>query len=92
MKRFESDLKKLLSTYDCELINYQYFKKIFGNIVLKIRCLEHDLNFVTDRGEISCNGVLLCTYEYIKKENKTTPQKLLEQIELKLVEIQKNNK
>ncbi len=92
MKQFELNLKKLLSTYNCKLISYQYFKKIFGNIVLKIRCIENELNFVTDRGEIFCNGVLLCTYEYIKKENKTTPQKLLEQIELKLVEIQKNNK
>ena len=67
MKQFEFNLKKLLSTYNCELISYQYFKKIFGNIVLKIRCLENELNFITDRGEISCNGVLLCTYEYIKK-------------------------
>ncbi len=90
MKQFELNLTKLLSTYNCELISYQYFKKIFGNIVLKIRCLENELNFVTDRGEISCNGVLLCTHEYIKKENKTTPEKLLEQIELKLVEILKN--
>ena len=90
MKQFELNITKLLSTYNCELISYQYFKKIFGNIVLKIRCLENELNFVTDRGEISCNGVLLCTHEYIKKENKTTPEKLLEQIELKLVEILKN--
>lgn len=90
MKQFELNLTKLLSTYNCELISYQYFKKIFGNIVLKIRCQENELNFVTDRGEISCNGVLLCTHEYIKKENKTTPEKLLEQIELKLVEILKN--
>ena len=45
---------------------------------------EKELNFVTDRGEIYCNSELLWDYEYLRKENKTTPQKLLEIIEFKL--------
>ena len=58
-------------------------------MVLSIKKEEKELNFVTDRGEVYCNGELLCDYEYLRKENKTTPQKLLEVIELKLNTIQK---
>ena len=92
MKQFELDLEKLLNKFNFELIEHQYFEKAFGNIVLKIRYQENELTFVTDRGEISCNDKLLCTHEYMKNENKTTPQKLLEQIELELVAIQKQTK
>ena len=51
---------------------------------MRIKKEGKELNFVTDRGEIYCNGELLSDYEYLRKENKTTPQKLLEVIELKL--------
>ena len=83
MKKFELQLSKLMEKYNFEVIEFNYYKQTFGNIVLKIK-KEKDLNFVTDRGEIYCNGELICDYEYLRKENKTTPQKLLEVIELKL--------
>jgi hypothetical protein len=57
---------------------------VFGNIILKIRFKEKELYFVTDRGDIYCNGELLCDYEYLRNEDKTTHQKLVELIELKL--------
>ena len=87
MNKFELELANLLRKYDCELINYEYFKKIFGNIVLEIRFKEKIHVFVSDRGEIYYNGELLCNYEYLRDENKTTPQKLLELIEVKLNSI-----
>lgn len=91
MKKFKLQLLKLMDKYSFELIEFSYYKKIFGNIVLKIKIEENELSFITDRGEIYCNSELLCDYEYLRNENKTTPQKLLELIELKL-NIIKNNK
>lgn len=88
IKEFESELGKLLKKYNCELIDFEYYHRIFGNMVLTIRFRDITLDFVTDRGEIYCNGEFLCDYEYLRRENKTTPQKLLEQIELKLKTIQ----
>jgi hypothetical protein len=73
-----------MDKYNFEVIEFNYYNRIFGNIVLRIKKGEKELNFVTDRGEIYCNSELLCDYEYLRKENKTTPQKLLEIIEFKL--------
>lgn len=88
MKKFKSQLSKLKDKYNFEVIEFNYYKRIFGNIVLRIK-KEKELNFVTDRGEIYCNGELLCDHEYFRKENKTTPEKLLELMELKLNTVQK---
>ena len=84
MKKFKLQLSKLMDKYNFEVIEFNYYKKIFGNIVLRIKKEDKELNFVTERGEIYCNSEFLCNYEYLRKENKTTPQKLLEVIELKL--------
>lgn len=84
MEKFKLQLSKLMDKYNFEVIEFNYYKQIFGNIVLKIKKEEIELNFITDRGEIYCNSELLCGYEYLRNENKTTPQKLLELIELKL--------
>ena len=88
-KNFKLELTKILDKYGCELIDFHYYKKVFGNIVLKIVLKDKELNFVTDRGEIYCNGELLCNYDYLKNENKTTSQKLIELMDLKLKLIQK---
>ena len=84
MEEFKLQLSKLMDKYNFEVKEFNYYNKIFGNIVLRIKKEDKELNFVTDRGEIYCNSELLCNYEYLRKENKTTPQKLLEVIELKL--------
>ena len=84
IEKFKLQLSKLMDKYNFEVIEFNYYNKIFGNIVLRIKKEDKELNFVTDRGEIYCNSELLCDYEYLRKENKTTPQKLLEVIELKL--------
>ena len=81
---FKSELITLLDKYGCEVIDFQYFKIIFGNIVLKIQHEGTQLNFITDRGDIYCNNKLICNCEYIRTENKSTPQKLLEIINSEL--------
>lgn len=80
MEKFKLQLLKLIDKYNFEVIEFNYYNKIFGNIVLRIKKEDKELNFVTDRGEIYCNSELLCNYEYLRKGNKTTPQKLLEVI------------
>lgn len=90
MEKFKLQLSKLMDKYNFEVIEFNYYNKIFGNIVLRIKKEGKELNFVTDRGEIYCNSELLSDYEYLRKENKTTPQKLLEVIELKLNTIKNN--
>ncbi len=85
----KKDIQTLLDKYGCELISFEYYKKIFGNIVLKIKFKEEEIEFITDRGEIVCNGKYLCNYDYLITEKKTTPQKLLELIEWKLNSLQK---
>ena len=89
MKTFELQLSKLMNKYSFEVIEFNYYKQIFGNIVLKIKKGEKELTFITDRGEIYCNSELLCDHEYLREKNKTTPQKLLEIIELEFKAIQK---
>ena len=84
MTNFELQLSKLMGKYNFEVMEFKYYEQIFGNIVLRIKKEEKEWKFVTDRGEIYCNSEYLCDYEYLRKENKTTPQKLLEIIELKL--------
>lgn len=86
IEKIKKEISNLVLKYNGELVNFEYHKKVFGNIVLEIKCNEKSLCFVTDRGEIYCNGQLLCTYDYLRNENKTTPQKLLE-----IIEIQLNN-
>ncbi len=86
MKKLKLQLSKLMDKYNFEVIEFNYYKQIFGNIVLRIKKEGKEFNFITDRGEIYCNSELLCDYEYLRNENKTTPQKL---IESKLNTIQK---
>ena len=67
MEKFKLQLSKLMDKYNFEVIEFNYYNKIFGNIVLRIKKEEKELNFVTDRGEIYCNSELLCNYEYLRK-------------------------
>lgn len=90
MRKFKVQLLELMDKYNCELVEFSYYRKVFGNIVLKIKIEEQEFCFITDRGEIYFNSELLCSYEYIRKENKTTPQKLLELLELELKQIKSN--
>lgn len=59
MEKFKLQLSKLMDKYNFELIEFSYYKKIFGNIVLKIRINEKEFYFITDRGDIYCNNKLL---------------------------------
>ena len=78
-------IKAILPT-NATVVSFDYYGKVFGNIVLKLEIGNDIHTFITDRGEIYHNGKMLCnsSYHYIEKED--TFPKLLQMIkqELKL--------
>ena len=59
---------------------------IFGNMILTLVSNgKEKLHFVTDRGEIYCNGILLSDSFYHIEGNKDTSAKLLDVIVKKLL-------
>lgn len=79
--KIRNDIERLLTKYGFELVSFQYFRKVFGNIVVLVKCNNRTLTFVTDRGEIYLDGNPLCSYDYLLTERKSTPEKLLELME-----------
>ena len=37
MKQFKSQISKLMDKYNFKILEFNYYKKVFGNIVLKIK-------------------------------------------------------
>lgn len=70
-------------------IDFEYYEKAFGDIVLKIKYHDKELAFSTDRGDIYYNSDLVCNHEYMKSERKIILQKLKGIIEGKLVLLKK---
>ncbi|PKK99052.1 MAG: hypothetical protein CVV57_04390 [Tenericutes bacterium HGW-Tenericutes-2] len=71
-----NDISKLLMQKRAKLISFEYYEKIFGNIVLKIEYQNEDHLFVTDRSEVYHNGKFLfefnqAGYDYYKKTSKS---------------------
>ena len=78
-------IKALLPT-NASIVLFDYNKKFFGNIVLKLEIGKDKHTFITDRGEIYHNGKMLCDSSYHYTEKEDTFPKLLQLIkqELKL--------
>ena len=53
------------------LVSFEFDRKHFGNIIAKINSPSKHYTFVTDRGEIYCNGKMICdsSYRYFEKED-----------------------
>ena len=76
----ETVIKQILpANYTIE--SFEFDRKHFGNIIVKINSPNKHYTFVTDRGEIYCNGKMICdsSYRYFEKED--TFAKLLSVIE-----------
>lgn len=63
-------IKKILPA-NCTLASFEYDKKHFGNMIVKINSPSKYYTFVTDRGEIYCNDKMICdsSYRYFEKED-----------------------
>ena len=92
MKRLciiKDEVELLLKKYDCELVDFKYYEKAFGDIALRIKDHDKELIFSTDRGDIYYNSDLVCNHEYMRSEGKTILQKLIELVEARLVLLKK---
>ena len=63
-------IEKILPT-GFTLISFEYDKKHFGNMIVKIKSPNMAYTFITDRSEIYCNGKMICdsSYRYFEKED-----------------------
>lgn len=60
----KKQLQDLSTELGAELISFDYYRKVFGNMIVKIRKADMIYEFITDRGEISCNNSLICDSSY----------------------------
>ena len=55
LNQLQVDLELLVQKYNCKLLCFDYYKKVFGNIVVKIEKNMDIFTFALDRDEIYCN-------------------------------------
>ena len=72
-------LKAILPA-EATLVSFDYDKKVFGNMIVEIELEKIKHTFITDRGEIFHNGVMLCDSSYLCMGEGTFP-KLLQLIQ-----------
>lgn len=80
---FIVELNKLLDMNHAQLLKCDYFKKIFGNIVLEIKYQNKVHMIVSDRREIYLDNLMICNSDHIKGQADIY-QKILEVIKDKI--------
>lgn len=73
-------LKKLNGT-SFELLHFERNHKAFGNMIAKIKSENKEYDFISDRGDIYCNGDIILTALYHIAEEDDSPVYLLKAIE-----------
>lgn len=85
--RLKEQIFTLLEGTGYNILEFSINNNFFGNIILTLVSNKKEkLQFVTDRGEIYCNGVLLSDSSYHIVGKDDTPEKLLDVIRKKLHE------
>lgn len=81
-------INKLLVNKNAKLIEFTYYKKVFGNVVVKIEFNNSLHEFIIDRSDIYYNfnniSQLICTNVDDKIENYDRYAKLIETIDKNL--------
>ena len=80
-------LNELLERHNAQLIKFEFYYEIFGNIVTEIRFKDKIHKFATDRGEIYHNQHFICSNSYHIAGKSDAFPKLLEVIERELFTI-----
>ena len=62
--KIKDELNVFLGKHGAKMINFKYYYKIFGNIVLDVEFRNIMHRFVTDRGEIYHNEKFVCDNSY----------------------------
>lgn len=55
LNHLQVDLELLIKKYNGKLLCFEYNKKVFGNIVVKIEKNKDIFTFILERGDIYCN-------------------------------------
>jgi hypothetical protein len=71
---YYNTLSNFLLSKNAKIIKFEYYEKLFGNIILVIEYKQKKYEFITDRGEIYLNDKLVCYNSYHIK----TIEKLIE--------------
>lgn len=73
-------ISDLAAAYGATIVYFKYYKKIFGNVVVRLEFNRQIYEFITDRGEIYCNKILICDNSYHAAGSDDRINKLLEVI------------
>lgn len=79
-----NEIKDFLITNNAELLQFMYYPKIFGNIIVKVKFANIEHTFTLDRGEIYHNDNMLCDSTYHVQGKSDGFPKLLEVINKEL--------
>lgn len=81
-------IRILCNKKNAEILEFIYYKKIFGNIVVKIKYKDSNHEFIIDRSEVYYNynntSKLICSNIYGENSNYNRYEKLLETIDKEL--------
>lgn len=77
-------LRTFLSARNAQIVSFEYYGQIFGDIVLTIRYKDTSYEFITEKGDIYFNGQLACDSSYHIKGRDDTVSKLIDVITEKL--------
>ncbi len=84
MQNKKKILKTILDNYNLKLVKYEYYSKIFGNFNIEIIKQNQLHSFITDRGEIYHNSIMICDNSYHIAGEDDTFLKLVEVIKKEL--------
>lgn len=62
----EKEIENLVIPYGYKIYSFEYYPKVFGNMVLKLAKSGTIITFVTDRGEIFYNDSIIRDGSYHK--------------------------
>lgn len=71
-------LVETAAAHGAEVTAFSYDPQAFGNITVTVKRGKKKYAFVTDRGDIFCNGCLCCDAMYHVAGEDDTPKKLAE--------------
>lgn len=79
-----TQLAETAAAHGAEVTAFAYDPRAFGNIAVTVKRGKKKYAFVTDRGEIFCNGCLCCDALYHVAGEDDTHKKLAEIMEMLL--------
>jgi hypothetical protein len=78
--RFKQELINMIKDTSFKIISYDYYPKIFGNMVLILESNNSLHKFISDKGDIYYNESLVITHKKCVEESRTTQSALLTKI------------